>query len=173
MLKIGSMLVAALLISALILSLTGATPRAVAEAVKGTVVGKTAANQESATGADNPARQPFQQELFTSSFNTILPVYTVPAGRRLVVDFVSSEAVVPRGQIVNGVFVCVQATDSRVCHVIGSTSHGPLGGLDVFIASQQMELFVGPGQELFVNAASDATSGDAFVSFTGHLVNLP
>lgn len=176
MLKTGSMLIAALFIYGLIvLSLTVATPGAVADAVKGVVGDKATANQMGVTRADNPARQPFQREVFTSSFNTILPVFTVPAGQRLIVDFVSAEAIVPRGQMVNGVFVCVQANAnlSRFCHVIGATSHGPSGGLDVFIAAQQMELFVDPGQELVVYTVSDTTSGDASISLTGHLLNSP
>lgn len=166
---------AGLLVSVSIVSLTE-IPRAVAEAVKGSTVGNTAAKSASAVSAGNPALHPFQQEVFTSAFNTPAFVYSVPAGQRLVVDFVSAEAIVPRGQIVNGIFACVRdpsVNATRFCHIIGVASHGPAEGLDLFIASQQIELFVGAGQELVVTPVSDSTTGDTSVSLSGHLVSLP
>lgn len=82
-----------LLICGLIASTTGA-PRAIADAVKDVIVDNTVANPVGVVNADNPARNPFQTSVF-KPFNTAVPVFTVPAGKRLVVDFFSAEGVVP------------------------------------------------------------------------------
>jgi hypothetical protein len=141
------------------------------------------ANPVGVTSADNPARQPFQQVVHASSFQTLFPVFTVPNGKRLVVDFVSVEGFVPAGQTVTAFFLAVRDPGAQIesfAHVIGPTSHGPSadGGQDLFIASQQMELFVDPGKELIVNAISNCPPGQnpprgANFFLSGHLVNLP
>jgi hypothetical protein len=82
---------------------------------------------------------------------------------------------VPTGQTVNRFTVGVRDPGAQVdfIHVIGPTSHGPFAGQDLFIASQQMELFVDPGKELVVYTISDSPKERALVFLSGHLVNLP
>lgn len=140
----------------------------------------TIANPVGVTSADNPARQPFQQQVIVS-FNTLFPVFTVPNDKRLVVDFVSAEGGVPTGQTVGRFLLGVRDPGVHMGdfgHVIGPTSHAPdPTGHDVFIASQQMELFVDPGKELFVHVTSNSPPEDPprrpSFFITGHLVNLP
>jgi hypothetical protein len=146
----------------------------------------TIANSAGVTAADNPARQPFQQHVFAPSFRTNFPVFTVPNGKRLVVDFVSAEGIAPTGQTVTAFVLAVRDRPGdehaifSFAHVIGPTSHGPgaAAGQDLFIASQQMELFVDPGKELIVNVESNCPQGQdpprgAHFFISGHLVNLP
>lgn len=176
--RLGSVLVVAgLLRCGLILSTTGA-PRAIADAVKDVIVDNTVANPVGVVAADNPARNPFQKGVFSNSFNHPVPVFTVPAGERLVIDFFSAESFVPSGQTVSRFIVGVQDPNLppgtvSFSHFVAPISGGPFGGQSFFLASQPMELFVDPGQELVVNAVGDSPSGGAFMSFSGHLVNLP
>ena len=136
------------LVCALSLSLA-VVPDVLADATKDVVVDNTLTNPVGVTSADDPARQPFQQEIFIKSFNKPVPVLTVPVGGRLVLDFFSAESFVPSGQTVSRFFICARdpnANTTSFCHIISPISHGPSEGQDVFIASQQMELFVDPAR---------------------------
>ena len=132
-----------------------------------------AAHQPSAS---EKGRQPFQKGLFVSSLNTPMALFTVPAKKRLVVEFFSAEAAVPAGETMSRFFLFTHKAGSPVglsefTHFIGPSSHGPSFGQEVFLASQQLRMYVKAGDELGVNAVGDGTGG-AFMSVSGYLQDV-
>lgn len=124
-------------------------------------------NPVQARDVDNPAFQPFQASV-VASFNSPTVVYVVPAGKRLVVEFFSSEifAASPTRY-----FVSVAADPTQPGNVL-MTHFFPPPSPGIAIASP-IRLYVAPGQALVVNPAGNATGNCCFISITGYLVNLP
>jgi hypothetical protein len=139
----------------------------------------------SASFADPPVRadhrrdadeegRPFQKTVFVSSLNTPTAVFTVPAKKRLVIEFFSAEAVVAPGETVGRFFLSTQNPASGnvdFAHFIGPSSHGPSLGQEVFVASQALRMYVKAGDELVLNATGEGT-GVAFMSVSGYLVDV-
>jgi len=127
---------------------------------------------------DNPALQPIQASgLCTAqepNGGCAVEIYTVPEGKRLVIEFVSMLAVVPSGQ---------QASLDIGTKVNGQFSHfhipysqPALGGSAVAVTNiaQQLRIYADPGTTVGVNCASTSSKGATFdISFAGYLVNIP
>ena len=128
---------------------------------------------------DNPARQPVQADAECSSeqLGCFLTIYTVPAGKRLVIEYASMEANIPEGQI----------TQLRVTTVAGGVPSGhrlPLsapsvtfgsGGGHLTSVGQQVRLYADPGTSVVVVSLRTSNVGTATFRFTisGHLVDVP
>jgi hypothetical protein len=67
-------------------------------------------------------------------------VFTIPAGKRLVVDYVSAKGVVPAGESVSSVFI-----NLPILHFfVVATQGGDLLGKSVFTAAQSLRATIGP-----------------------------
>ena len=126
-----------------------------------------ASNPVQARDVDNPAFQPFQASV-VAAFNSPTVLYVVPAGKRLVVEFFSSEIF---GASPTRYFVSVAADPTQPGNVF-MTHFFPPPSSGIAVASP-VRLYVAPGQALVVNPAGSAAGNCCFISITGHLVNLP
>lgn len=117
---------------------------------------------------DAPARKPFQTALV--QFNvppgsaTFQPLATVPANRRLVIEYVSGACSYVTG------YAALESTIS------GSTSGFEYLSSNIFstILSSPIKFYANPGEQfgILVNNV-DAQSGYCSVTATGYYVNLP
>ena len=128
--------------------------------------------------ADNAARQPFQVHGFpdigdgyyfaTFSFN-------VPAGKRLVMEYVSAIVNVPSGQKV-AVWVNANQGSGPVSHYVVPTSLGAFNQLtETFAVGQLTRIYADPSTQVDVVVDRNAGVGftSANVSVSGYLVNVP
>jgi len=126
-----------------------------------------ASNPVQARDIDNPAFQPFQATV-VAAFNSPTVLYAVPSGKRLVVEFFSSEIF---GTSPTRYLVSVAADPTQPGNVF-MTHFFPPPSSGIAIASP-VRLYVAPGQALVVNAGGNAAGNCCFISITGYLVNLP
>ncbi|MGB0036707.1 MAG: hypothetical protein WBP79_14645 [Candidatus Acidiferrales bacterium] len=164
-------------------------PRA-ARAVVSTIVtvANTAANPVPNSDVDNGARQPFQQQFSIGvpdgSNEGFQDSITVPAGKRLVVEFVSGEIFLPTNQQPR-IEICTLAnsgfTDHATHHILATLqqpiSFLPATGNDTstWVFSQSTEIYADPGTSLTMEVLKNSNSGAAsfFLTISGHFVNLP
>ena len=127
-------------------------------------------NTVNTNASDNPAFGPFEsvQDVITNGLTGLVGI-DVPAGKRLVIEFVSVEGKVPTGQHVFAAYVNQ--------HRLTLSAQGPnCCGQDSFSASQQLRLYAGPGNDAVqISVTRDQDPGTAEFHFTvsGYLVNLP
>ena len=129
--------------------------------------------------ADNPARQGFQQEVgvkVEEGGNTGLTDFEVPAGKRLIIEYVSAEVHTPAGQSCD-VRVGTFNNDTGRSHFFAATQVAPTNlGNDIMV-SQMTRLYADPGTKVGVVvrrvATSQAGSLQGVVSISGYLVNVP
>src|SRR5215207_4673536 len=135
-------------------------------------------NTPAVRDADNPARQPFQSELFLTgvpgSYGA-LQIAQVPAGKRLVIEHVAVSGVTPTGQRIFanlstglGSFI---AHHPLVVHAQGTNENGEAE----FAISQQVRLYADPGTAVTLYATRSSTSGMAVVLYatvSGYLVDV-
>jgi hypothetical protein len=141
-------------------------------------------NTPTVKDVDSPARQPFQtgaglhmdQGMGETTFN----LTAVPAGKRLVIDYVSVFGVVPTGQkMVTAAILLIQPDLSFLQSYFRISSQGPCGissGFgDCFVASDQVRLYADPGTTVRAYTQRDDASGAGQVTFfvSGYFVNLP
>jgi hypothetical protein len=137
---------------------------------------------------DNAARQPIQVQAGQGlgQFTGFpLVIYTVPPGKRLVVEHFSSELGTPTGTAVDRYLISVandpaQPGNGSFAHFIPPAYHAPCGicvaGSELWVASQPIRMYVDAGKAL-VGAVSLSTSGGpntfVFYSVSGYLVDVP
>lgn len=107
-------------------------------------------------------------------------LYTVPAGKRLVVEYVSANILLPSGQTVAYFFLgAANPTDLFTAiagHYLAPAYQSPCGDCaqssTSFVISQSLNLYVEPGQALTVGIVKSSfdAGGFAFVQVTGHLI---
>jgi len=67
-------------------------------------------------------------------------VFTIPAGKRLLIEYVSARGAVPAGDSVSGVHI-----NLPVVHVFAVTAQGTnISGMSVFTAAQSLRTTIGP-----------------------------
>ena len=120
-----------------------------------------------ARDVDNPAFQPFHA-MTVAAFNTPTVLFTVPAGKRFVVEFFSSEVFGPSP---TRYLVSIAADPAQPGNVL-MTHFFPPPSSGIAVASP-LRLYVSAGQALVVNPAGSSAGNCCFVSITGCLVNLP
>ncbi len=137
---------------------------------------------------DNPARRPVQAERAAvagelhGGDNFVL--FIVPEGKRLVVEHFSSEVGIASSASVNR-YVLGIASDpsepgmSSFSHFVAPSYHSPCGtcgeGVELFVASQPIRMYVDAGKALVVNITfSGGVGGSAFGFFaiSGYLINV-
>lgn len=115
---------------------------------------------------DNPAFQPFQASANTSGAILV----TVPAGKRLVIEFVSGSQVVPSSTQTDG---SIQIRAGGIfAHYATPLSVRPSGNNNtVYSVSQPMRMYVSAGQQLQVFFSGAAILVN--LNVTGYYVNVP
>jgi len=138
---------------------------------------------------DNPARRPIQASAAAGSGELTGPanfvLFTVPAGKRLVVEHFSSQVGIASTASVNRYVLGIapdpgQPGNSIFAHFLAPTYHSPCGtcgeGTELFIASQPIRMYVNAGHALVVNitfSGDVGSSGFGFFAVTGYLVDVP
>ena len=128
--------------------------------------------------ADNPARQPFQAELFLTGISGsagFLQVGQVPAGKRLVIENISVSGVTPTGQrVFVGLITTLGDFIARhplLVHAQGTNETGEAE----FVISQQVRLYADPGSNLTFYVKRSSTTGQAvffYATISGYLVDV-
>jgi len=164
---------AAVLVSALALSIQGGTAQAADKDVR---VVNTTSEPVPTLDLTNPAFQPFRENRNVSLapgeiFKTSTAI-TVPAGKRLVVEHVSLIGGLPPGQLLD---VSVNIGNTIV-HKVLVTEQGVFVPQQVtFGSSSPIRVYVSPGEELTLTALRSEATGEGFATFflTGHFVDAP
>lgn len=136
------------------------------------LIGNTTSNPIPTREVDNPAKQPFSASsnaFFPANSNSlIINLSGPPAGKTLVVESITGNALIPTGQnlwsvSINGNFLTV-------------VPQGDVGsGNNAFVFSQQLRLYIpAQGTMTFVfGRNSQMGGGVAGVSVSGYLVDAP
>jgi hypothetical protein len=139
-------------------------------------VGNTAANPVLTRDANERAITPFETELGASflngaQFSEEMDI-AVPAGKRLVIEFMSAQVRIPTGQFVTGEFATTVGGLSAV-HYLAMTPQGKFGGGDIFALSQPMEVSADPNTPVRIHMFRSDVTGQGFVqlSVSGYLVD--
>jgi Ca2+-binding RTX toxin-like protein len=119
---------------------------------------------------NEPALQPFQATLFphSPSSNEATDSFTVPAGKRLVIEYYSSQAQDLSGGGA-GMVLLITAGGTTVQYIIYVNAN------TTNQVNQTARIYADPGStvEAFAFNSAPAMSCAGFVTVSGHLVNLP
>ena len=110
--------------------------------------------------------------VFSSGFGS--GTFTVPAGRRLVIDYISADAgVAPGGNVLFDVATYLNGAEVESHPPM--TSQGVILGQQVYAASAPVKIYADPGSTVTIAFLSSAASGSggAIVGVYGHLVTVP
>lgn len=128
---------------------------------------------------DNPARQRIEATINVNLFDGqsvgLSTLTTVPAGKTLVVEYISIDGRLTNQRLVStrvGAFM--QDQDLGRSHFLTLTNEGvDQFGRQVFIASQSMRLYFLQGTDVVVTSERNSVDGFGFVTVTlsGYLVN--
>jgi hypothetical protein len=127
----------------------------------------------STTGLDNPDLQPFGIRLDVS-----LPSgygqqsFSVPTGKRLIIDYVSGFGIVPTGAAVEPIvqtYVNGTECESRLPMIY----QGPYFGRDSLTTSCPTKIYADPGSTVTLTGTVNSTGAGSSLTFTvyGHYVN--
>jgi len=131
----------------------------------------------SVSSADDPGREAFQKgiaadivdgHLFAHGF------FTVPAGKRLVIRYVSGKIVLPPGQRAVDVFVITSVNGSLANHFVVPVFTASSSGTDISEFAQETQLYADPGPfDVEVGAdRSDSTGAGTFdIVVSGYLID--
>jgi len=120
---------------------------------------------------DNPAKQPFQITIgpSSSSGNTAAASYTVPSGKRLVIEYYAAQLTqYPQGGY-SYVYLVTTAGGSQVYYKIIP----PVSTTTTF--NQTTRIYADPGTDVQVLVTSSSSIGGAgaSVNLSGYFVNVP
>ena len=124
--------------------------------------------------AGHAAAQPASEEsinvwsdAFSNSRQVDITVYTVPAGKQLIIDNISMRADVPAGEQVTGANINLPAP-----HIFVVSSQGTSDDRGYYAAGQATRIVVGPNQTIVfrVTRSHYGTGAYVFVSLAGRLV---
>ena len=160
------------------------------QTISGTVqVGNDTAHPVPARDADNPDRNALQIPDFSfqiqpGAYSGTATATSVPAGKRLVIEYASGIVFCPAGQKI--VRMNISAAAPNPAGIVGVTSaqllptflgHSAVNNYDIYAVSQQIRLYADPGNGIDVGAYAerDGNTGSCtvIVSLTGHAIALP
>jgi hypothetical protein len=124
---------------------------------------------------DEPALKPFEAKaaLFTASgVSEFVPLLSVPAGKRLVIEYVNAAA---STNDATADVVGIVIRNPNTSHTYSFTGGKPFSiqGAGLLGMSFPTKMYVNPGSVLDVGfALSNGAGGDALVTVSGYLVNL-
>lgn len=159
---------------------TAANPVPVVNVDKNVTVANTAANPALIRNVDEGSRQPFHRQ-----FSVALPAgeaggevtFTVPAGKRLVIEYASMRGSLLPGQTVFvNIVTTVAAQDAF--HTVVVADQGLYGAIHLVGAAQTTRIYADPGTVVrvqFVRDPSAGAPGHAAFSMTlsGYRVDVP
>ena len=126
---------------------------------------------------ENPARQIFEKIISgpipISGTSLTTTIFTAPLGKRLVIEYVSARILMPLGQKVS-FQVQLSVGPSIPLVNVPAISQGTFFAEDLFIASQQVRIYVDPGVGVSLVTSRSTTSGgwnNTDWSVVGHLVD--
>jgi len=135
----------------------------------GAIVGALNAN------ALQPVRKQVEVQFNDGDEGGRVLAYTVPAGKRFVLEDLSGNAFLPSGQKLVGVSFGLGDGPNTFVHLT-PTPTGPdaIAPQDLFEFGRLARAYVEPGDTSFVDAARSSTSGigGVFVTITGYLIDL-
>ena len=126
--------------------------------------------------------------MFTNPFQISLPLslpngtggqnaaFQVPAGKRLVIEYVSGDALMPTGQkCLFSIFTSLAGQATGTQHVLETVALGKFGATDQFRTAQVVRLYADPGTNVTLRADRDLATGTATarMSLAGQLVAVP
>jgi hypothetical protein len=131
-------------------------------------------------GTDNPAFQPFQHSAeFSTSVGVgsgFITITTVPAGKRLVIEFVSVDVFNFAGSPVHSVYITTTTAGVTTYHRFVLFGQGlDAFGNGVSAAAQQVRLYADPGTTVSGSLTRSGSVGTAEAGFhiSGYFVDLP
>lgn len=141
-------------------------------------VGNSSANPVLIRNIDTAARQPYHATIsapFVAGNDVAgsASSLVVPAGKRLVIKYVSADADVPVGQVVVGTFL---AGRPELDYVFVLSRQASGNGFDeIYAAAQPMEIWLDPGDLIDMIFVRNGTlgTGNARVTISGYLENVP
>ena len=121
----------------------------------------------SVSSADDPAKQPVELQAVLNKVGTTTAFYTVPAGKRLVIEYVNVVSNVPNDPDRYS-FILIHNT------VFTNFSLVPDGSPFV-AASQKVTLYADAGSQVsgFFQYTGSNTSPNIYYTISGHLVDVP
>jgi hypothetical protein len=135
---------------------------------------------------DNPARQPFQASIIEPPLGTPNPVFfTVPAGKRLVIEYVSAEALALDPDCVTPPRFALTTTagGTPLAHFFYPENSGTISfsgnTAKVYGLSRQTRIYADPLTQVKLNVRTDAlplcsyNSAGRDLHISGYLVNVP
>jgi hypothetical protein len=131
---------------------------------------------------DHPARQPFSKEvlidLTPTNFFAETPLTTVPAGKVLVVEYVSAACYLPAGQFVRGFAIGEAPINSGFSfnHLLLPVKIDTAPADDrIYVVNQLMKYYVTEGKtvSLFAERPTSTGSFSCSGSVSGHFIDLP
>jgi hypothetical protein len=130
--------------------------------------------------------QPVQAEIAQGigNFTGRGALYTVPTGKRLVLEYFSSEVGVATGTSIDRYALDITdnptSGNSSFGHFIAPAYHSPCGtcaaGSELFVASQPIRMYVDAGKVLTVSVTFSNSPGPnvfGFFAISGYLVDAP
>ncbi len=108
-------------------------------------------------------------ETFDQTNQVDLQVFTVPAGKQLIIEYVSLRARVPAGETVNSALLNLPHV-----HFFVVAAQGTIGNQSFFTAAQNTRIVIGAGQRVVFRAERSNHGTTALVSATiaGRLVTV-
>jgi hypothetical protein len=107
------------------------------------------------------------------SAGTTGTIYTVPTGKRLVIEHISARCNVNSGGHFTEVLFVTQLQSGIARHHLIPVFTTKFGVLDVFVVSQTIRAYAAPGSDVLGFAQTDGAPGVCDVGLSGHLVTLP
>jgi len=109
-------------------------------------------------------------------FAGTVPIFSVPSGKRLVIEHASARCFTSLGQRVTQLVITAETQPSSAgFYELIPISTGSSSGFDFFSASQSIKVYASPGTSVLVFAQKSDSGPVGACSFqiSGHLVNVP
>jgi hypothetical protein len=125
---------------------------------------------------ENPAKQAFQDKVtfnLADGFSEVcMPIAVVPAGKRLVIEYVSARVSLPGGQKLRGFQLFNNLSGDFAYHSLLPT---PTGAFNEYVVGQSLRLYADANTQVSICASRDLGAGNAQVlaTISGYLVDLP
>ncbi len=125
---------------------------------------------------DNPARQTVHTNVFCLANSMIgcdETIYTVPAGKRLVIEYASMVAEIPVGQVASwtiSTFVGGRLERHRFPQTPPSVAFNNVNATE---SGQQVRIYADPGTNVKAGGIPNSGSGPFTFTISGHLVDVP